>query len=86
MLIGNADLGTGRRHLSEALALGEQAVRVTERRDPVCLETLAQLYVKAGDPGRARRIVDEALHLPDLPSGVRKRLSQQFSRLEKPAD
>lgn len=65
--------------MPEAVALAERAVRLSGRRDPVCLETLAQLYLKSGNAFEARRVVREALDLPDLSPGMRRRLDSHLS-------
>ena len=65
--------------IARAVALGEEAVRVTERQDPVCLETLAELYQKAGESKHARRVAWEALKLPDIPPALMKRLNLHLS-------
>ena len=52
--------------LAEALPLAEQAVQLTDRKNPGVLDTLAQLYERLGRREDASRVNDEGLQLaPD---------------------
>jgi membrane associated rhomboid family serine protease len=59
-------LTTGRpkpHNVEAAVRLAESAVEGTERRDPNCLDTLAEALFAAGEPERAVDVIDEAIAL-----------------------
>ena len=66
----------GARRPAAAIKLAERAVALTNRRDPVFLDTLAVAYAAAGQYKEARRTANEALKQapPDLAREIRKQL------------
>lgn len=72
--------------LREARVLAEEAARVSDRRDPAVLDTLASIEAASGDAQRSRATSEEALRLAesrgqeDLARSLRERLASSGAR------
>jgi tetratricopeptide (TPR) repeat protein len=67
------------RNAAKAIEMGERAVRLTSRQDPVSLDTLAAAYAEAGRFDEAAAAAREALELTARRGGVDRSLADRLS-------